>query len=32
MNGFVRGAISGLGVVDFWIGIARAVTYRERVS
>jgi hypothetical protein len=32
MNGFVRGAISGLGVVDFWIGIARAVSYRERVS
>jgi len=31
MNGFVRGAISGLGVVDFWIGIARAVNYRERV-
>jgi len=29
MNGFVRGAISGLGIVDFWIGIARAVTYRE---
>jgi len=31
MNGFVRGAISGLGVVDFWIGISRAVNYRERV-
>lgn len=31
MNGFVRGAISGLGVVDFWIGISRAVGYRERV-
>lgn len=32
MNGFVRGAISGLGVVDFWIGISRAMGYREKVS
>jgi len=32
MNGFVRGAVSGLGVVDFWIGIARAVSYRESAS
>jgi hypothetical protein len=32
MNGFVRGAVTGLGVVDFWIGIARAVSYREPVS
>lgn len=32
MNGFVRGAVSGLGLVDFWIGIARAVSYREPVS
>lgn len=32
MNGFVRGAISGLGLVDFWIGISRAISYRETVS
>lgn len=32
MNGFVRGAVSGLGMVDFWIGIARAISYRETVS
>ena len=32
MNEFVRGAVTGLGVVDFWIGIARAVSYRESVS
>jgi hypothetical protein len=32
MNGFVRGAVTGLGLVDFWIGIARAVSYREKVS
>ena len=31
MNNFVRGAVTGLGVVDFWIGIARAVSYRETV-
>jgi hypothetical protein len=29
MNNFVRGAITGLGVIDFWIGISRAVSYRE---
>lgn len=32
MNGFVRGAVSGMGVVDFWIGVARAVSYRETAS
>ena len=32
MNGFVRGAVSGLGLVDFWIGISRAISYRETVS
>jgi hypothetical protein len=32
MNGFVRGVISGLGIVDFWIGISRALSYRENVS
>jgi hypothetical protein len=26
---FVRGVISGLGLVDIWIGIAEAVNYRE---
>jgi hypothetical protein len=30
-NGFVRGLVSGLGVVDFWIGISRAISYRESV-
>lgn len=28
-HGFVRGAVSGLGVVNLWIGIADAVNYRE---
>jgi hypothetical protein len=32
MNSFVRGAVSGLGLVDFWIGISRAISYRETVS
>ncbi len=32
MNGFVRGGVSGIGVVDFWIGIARAITYRETAA
>src|SRR5579862_3828276 len=32
MYGFVRGAVSGLGLVDFWIGISRALSYRETVS
>lgn len=27
---FTRGAISGLGLVDVWIGIWAAVTYREK--
>ena len=31
MNGFVRGAVTGIGIIDFWIGIARAITYRETV-
>jgi hypothetical protein len=26
---FVRGLVSGLGLVDIWIGIAEAVRYRE---
>lgn len=28
-NGFVRGAVSGLGLVNIWIGIWEAVQYRE---
>lgn len=28
-NGAVRGLISGLGVLDIWIGISEAVHYRE---
>jgi len=28
-NNFVRGAVSGLGVLDLWIGIAALVSYRE---
>jgi hypothetical protein len=27
--GFVRGAVSGLGLINLWIGIADAVNYRE---
>jgi len=29
MQNFVRGLVSGLGVVDIWMGIAEAVRYRE---
>lgn len=32
MNGFVRGAVSGVGLLDFWIGISRAISYRETIS
>lgn len=28
--GFVRGAISGLGVIDIWVGVREAIYYRER--
>lgn len=28
-QGFVRGAVSGLGLLNIWIGIADAVQYRE---
>ncbi|HUQ49697.1 MAG TPA: hypothetical protein VM056_03195 [Terriglobales bacterium] len=28
-HGFFRGAISGLGLLNIWIGISDAVTYRE---
>jgi hypothetical protein len=28
--GFVRGAVSGLGFLDLWLGISEAVHYRDR--
>ena len=28
-NGAVRGIISGLGLIDIWIGISEAVHYRD---
>jgi hypothetical protein len=28
-NGAVRGVISGLGLLDIWIGISEAVHYRD---
>lgn len=30
MHGFVRGAISGLGFVDIWLGVLEAARYRDR--
>jgi hypothetical protein len=32
MNGFVRGVVSGLGLIDFWLGVSKAISYRETVS
>ena len=29
MLNFVRGVVSGLGLVDIWMGVAEAVRYRE---
>jgi len=29
MQGFVRGVVTGLGLVDIWMGVAEAVRYRE---
>jgi hypothetical protein len=29
-TGFVRGLVTGLGLLDLWIGISEAVTYRDR--
>lgn len=29
-SGFVRGAVSGLGVLDVWLGIMEAVHYHDR--
>lgn len=31
-TGFVRGAVSGLGVIDIWLGVYEAIYYRERRS
>jgi hypothetical protein len=31
-NNFVRGAISGIGIIDLWIGIWEAVHYRDPVA
>ena len=31
-NNFVRGAISGIGIIDIWIGIWEAVHYRDPVE
>jgi hypothetical protein len=28
-NGYVRGIISGLGLLDIWIGISEAIHYRD---
>jgi hypothetical protein len=30
MRPFVRGLVSGLGLVDIWMGVAEAVRYREK--
>ena len=32
MQDFVRGVVSGLGLVDIWMGIAEAVRYREALD
>jgi hypothetical protein len=29
-QGFVRGAVSGLGLIDIWLGIIEAVRYQDR--
>lgn len=29
-GGFVRGAVSGLGFLDLWLGISEAAHYRDR--
>jgi hypothetical protein len=29
-HGFVRGAVSGLGLVDVWLGILETINYRDR--
>jgi len=32
MNDFVRGLISGLGVIDVWLAVSEAVHYRENAD
>ncbi len=32
MNDFVRGLVSGLGLIDVWLAISEAVRYRESVE
>ena len=32
MHNFVRGLVSGLGLVDIWMGVAEAVRYREEIG
>lgn len=27
---FIRGIVSGLGLLDLWIGVSAAITYRDR--
>jgi len=29
-QGFIRGVVSGLGVIDIWIGVQEAVQYRDQ--
>ena len=29
-SGFLRGAVSGLGLLDIWLGIMEAIRYRDR--
>jgi hypothetical protein len=29
-NGFVRGAVTGLGLVDIWCGVLEVIHYRDR--
>lgn len=29
-QGFIRGSVSGLGLIDIWLGVVEAVRYRDR--
>jgi hypothetical protein len=29
-HGFVRGAVSGLGLIDIWVGVLEVIYYRDR--
>jgi hypothetical protein len=31
-NNFVRGIVSGLGLIDIWMGVVEAITYREKAA